>query len=79
MMTSSNGNIFRVTGYLCGEFTGHEYPAPMTQNFEVFFDLRLNQQLSANNGDADDLRRHRAHYNFIVMKYQGVPGPNLSR
>ena len=22
MMTSSNGNIFRVTGYLCGEFTG---------------------------------------------------------
>ena len=23
MMTSSNGNIFRVTGSLCGEFTGH--------------------------------------------------------
>ena len=23
MMTSSNGNIFRVTGYLCGEFTGY--------------------------------------------------------
>ena len=23
MMTSSNGNIFRVTGHLCGEFTGH--------------------------------------------------------
>ena len=23
MMTSSNGNIFRVTGLLCGEFTGH--------------------------------------------------------
>ena len=22
MMTSSNGNIFRVTGTLCGEFTG---------------------------------------------------------
>ena len=22
MMTSSNGNIFRVTGLLCGEFTG---------------------------------------------------------
>ena len=21
-MTSSNGNIFRVTGHLCGEFTG---------------------------------------------------------
>ena len=23
MMTSSNGTIFRVTGSLCGEFTGH--------------------------------------------------------
>ena len=23
MMTSSNGSIFRVTGLLCGEFTGH--------------------------------------------------------
>ena len=22
MMTSSNGNLFRVTGHLCGEFTG---------------------------------------------------------
>ena len=25
MMTSSNGNIFRVTGPLCGEFTGHPW------------------------------------------------------
>ena len=24
MMTSSNGNMFRVTGHLCGEFTGHQ-------------------------------------------------------
>ena len=24
MMTSSNGNIFRITGLLCGEFTGHK-------------------------------------------------------
>ena len=24
MMTSSNGNIFRVTGHLWGEFTGHQ-------------------------------------------------------
>ena len=23
MVASSNGNIFRVTGHLCGEFTGH--------------------------------------------------------
>ena len=25
MMTPSNGNIFRVTGYLCEEFTGHRW------------------------------------------------------
>ena len=25
IMTSSNGNIFRVTGPLCGEFTGHRH------------------------------------------------------
>ena len=49
MMTSSNGNIFRVTGSLCGEFTGPgEFPTqrPVTRNFDVFFDLRLNKRLS---------------------------------
>ena len=49
MMTSSNGNIFRVTGPLCGEFTGPgEFPTrrPVTRCFNAFFDLRLNKQLS---------------------------------
>ena len=48
-MTSSNGNIFRVTGPLCGEFTGPgEFPTqrPVTRSFDVFFDLRLNKRLS---------------------------------
>ena len=48
MMTSSNGNIFRVTGPLSGEFTGPgEFPAqrPVTRNFDVFFDLRVNKPL----------------------------------
>ena len=48
MMTSSNGNIFRVTGPLCGEFTGSgEFPTqrPVTQSFDVIFDLRLNKRL----------------------------------
>ena len=48
MITSSNGNIFRVTGPLCGDspVTG-EFPSqrPMTRSFDVFFDLRLNKQL----------------------------------
>ena len=46
MMTSSNGNIYRVTGHLCGEFTGH-LRIPRTEAsdafFDVFFDLRLNE------------------------------------
>ena len=49
MMTSSNGNIFRVTGPLCGDFTGPgEFPTqrPVTRSFDVFFDLRLNKRLS---------------------------------
>ena len=49
MVTSSNGNIFRVTGPLCGEFTGPgEFPAqrPVTRSFDVFFDLRPNKRLS---------------------------------
>ena len=38
----------------------------MTRSFDVFFDLRLNQQLR-NNGDAGDFRHHRPHYGVIVM------------
>ena len=47
--TPSNGNIFRVTGPLCGEFTGPgEFPTqrPVTRSFDVFFDLRPNERLS---------------------------------
>ena len=49
MMTSSNGDIFRNTGHLCGEVTvPSEFPAqrPVTRSFDVFFDLRLNKRLS---------------------------------
>ena len=46
MMTSSNGNIFRVTGPL-SPVTG-EFPSqrPVTRSFDIFFDLRLNKRLS---------------------------------
>ena len=40
---------FRVTGPLCGEFTGPgEFPTqrPVTRSFDVFFDLRLNKRLN---------------------------------
>ena len=49
MMTSSNGDIFRVTVLLYEEFTGPgEFTSqrPMMRSFDVFFDLCLNKQLS---------------------------------
>ena len=49
MMTSSNGDIFRVTGHLYGEFIGHRWiptQRPVMRSFGVFFDLRLNERLS---------------------------------
>ena len=70
MMTSSNGNIFRVTGPLCGEFTGpgkFHIQWPVTRNFDVFFDLRLRSGWVINNREAGDFRRHRGHYDAIVM------------
>ena len=42
-------SIFRVTGPLCGEFTGHRWiprMRPVTRSFDVFFDLCLNKGLS---------------------------------
>ena len=58
-MTSSNGNIFRVTGPLCGELTGPgEFPIqrPVMRSFDVFFDLRLSKRLTGcvNNREAGD-------------------------
>ena len=50
MMTSWNGNLFHVTGHLCGEFTGDRWiprtKASDARSFDVFFDLRLNRRLS---------------------------------
>ena len=49
VMTSSNGNIFRVTGHLCGNSPiPGEFPAqrPATRSFDIFFDLRLNKRSS---------------------------------
>ena len=48
MMTSSNGNIFRVTGHLWGNSpVPGEFPAqrPVTRGVDVFLDPRLNKRL----------------------------------
>ena len=40
MMTSSNGNIFLVTGHLCGEFTGHRWiPRTKASDAELWYFL----------------------------------------
>ena len=55
MMTSSNGNIFRVTGHLCGEFTGHrwfETPSrPLWRHCNVLYIKWKKMFTSAMNGE----------------------------
>ena len=80
MMTSSNRNIFRITGPLCGEFTGHRW-IPLTK--ALFFSLIFSLMCAwikgwVNNREADDLRRHRSHYYVTVMwnlLTKGLPSP----
>ena len=74
-MTSSNGNIFSVTGPLCGEFTGHRWiPRTKASDGELWCFLlsALEKNGWVNNREAGDLRRHRAHYDVIVMRV--LPG-----
>ena len=74
MMTSSNGNIFRVTGHLCGEFTGPRWiPRTKANRGTLMFSLIcvwINGWV--NNRDAGDLRRYRGHYDVTEMWYQTV-------
>ena len=67
MMASSNGNIFRVSGLLWEEYTGHrsQRPAAM-RSFDAFFDLCLNKRLRKQSGRGD-LRHHHVHYYVTVM------------
>ena len=60
-MTSSNGNIFRVTGLLWGEFNGHRW-IPLTKvnhaELSCFLDLRLNKRSSKQSrGESDHMLR----------------------
>ena len=70
MMTSSNGNIFRVTGHLCGKFTGPRWISRTNGQWRgaLMFSLIyvwINDW--ANNREAGDLRRQHGHYDVIVM------------
>ena len=65
-MTSSNGNIFRVTGYLCGEFIGHWWNKRQWRGALMFSLICAWIKSWANNRDASDLRCHRAHYDVSI-------------
>ena len=69
MVTSSNGNIFRVTGLLCVEFTGRRWiPLKKASHAELWCFLRFAPWINCwvNNSEAGDLRRRRGHYDVIV-------------
>ena len=73
MMTSSNGSIFRVTGPLCGEFTGHRWiPRTKASDAELWLFSLICAWINgwANNREAGDLRRHHAHCDVIIMIYR---------
>ena len=68
-MTSSDGNIFRVTGLLWGESTGHRWIS-LTKASDTILMFSLICAWAngwANNRDAGNLRSHGAHYDVTVM------------
>ena len=70
MMMSSNGNIFRVTGPLCLEFTGHRWiPLTKTSDAELWCFLWSAPWINGwvNNREAADLRRHLRGFAFSAM------------
>ena len=92
MMTSSNGNIFHIIGQVCEEFTGHLW-IPRTKASDAqlgcFFHIYARINAWVNNREAGDLRRHRAHYDVIVLLFWNtfniillhcrIPGSPLTR
>ena len=69
---------FRVTGLLCGEFTGHRWIPCKGQWRGVLMLSLICAWINGlvNNRDAGDLWRHRAHYDVIVMNRPLVPEPD---
>ena len=71
MMTSSNGNIYRVTGPFWGESTIRRWillPKASDPELLMFSLICAWTDGWANIRDAGDLRRHHAHYDVTVMR-----------
>ena len=71
LMLSSNGNIFHITGPLCGEFTSRWWiPVAKSSDVELWCFLWPASEVTVelvNNRDASDLRRLHTHYDITVM------------
>ena len=67
MVTLLNGNIFRLTGPLWGEFTNHRWIPPTKAGLMFSLICATTTNGWVNNRDAGDLRRHRSHYGVTVM------------
>ena len=74
MMTPSNGNIFCVTGPLCGEspVNSPHWQRPVTRSFDVFFDLPPNKWLSK-----QSRRRWFETPSRSLWRHRNVTRPNL--
>ena len=82
MMTSSNGNIFRVTGPLYGKFTGHSPHKGQWRRALMPSLICAWSNGWANNRNSGDSRRHRAHYCngrmcFQIMSLHYSPESNI--
>ena len=67
-MTSSNRNIFCVTGHLCREFTGDRWiPSTKASDAELWCLICTWLNDWVNNREAGDLKCYRTHYDVTVM------------
>ena len=77
MITSSNGNIFRVTGHFCAgnSLVTGEPPSqrPVTRSFDIFYDLHLNKWFSNTIGTSETpscpLLRHCNVFSYRIWQH----------
>ena len=69
MMTSWYGNIFCITGHLCGESPVNSPHKGQWRGALMFTLICARIKGWVNNCEAGDLRHHRGHYDVIVMAW----------
>ena len=74
MMLPWNGNLFRVTGHLCGEFSGPRWIPHKGQWRGVLMFSFIYAQINGwvNNRKAGDLGHHHVYYDITVMTHPWV-------